>query len=121
MARVNMPLGSFDARGQIAKGLIFSKWRGINYVKRYFVPANPQTANQVNLRTAFDMSVVAYQGLAQANKDAYDVAAQGKGYSGFNFAMKRMLDEYITQLTVSVTPTGVTNVGIYPSDVITWS
>lgn len=121
MARVYMPLGSFDAKGQIAKGLIFSKWRGVNYVKRYFIPANPQTTAQVNLRTAWELAVANYQGLAAPNKAAYDDAAKGKAYSGFNFAIKRYIDEYMIQLGTGTLPASVTNVGIYPSDVFTWT
>jgi len=122
MARVYMPLGSFDAKGAIAKGVIFSKWRGINYAKRYFIPANPQSADQTSLRLAFELLVAYYKGtLTQAQKDAYDVGAKGEGYSGFNLYMSRGMNEYISQIGIGTDPVSVSVAGNYPSDVYTWT
>jgi len=122
MARVYMPLGSFDAKGAIAKGVIFSKWRGINYAKRYFIPANPQSADQTSLRLAFELLVAYYKGtLTQPQKDAYDVGAKGEGYSGFNLYMRQGMNEYISQIGIGTDPVSVSVAGNYPSDVFTWT
>jgi hypothetical protein len=53
MSRVTAPLLSFDGRGQIAKTQVYASWRGIPYVRRYTVPANPRSTDQTLTRTAF--------------------------------------------------------------------
>lgn len=53
MSRVTAPLLSFSAGGQIAKTQVYSSWKGIPYVRRYVIPANPQSTEQTKTRTAF--------------------------------------------------------------------
>jgi len=55
MAKPTAPLLSFDASGTLAKTMVFSRWRGIPYVRRYVIPANPQTAAQQTTRNTFTM------------------------------------------------------------------
>lgn len=50
MAKVTMPLMSGSASGQIAKAIVFAGWKGIQYVRKYVVPANPQSAEQGDYR-----------------------------------------------------------------------
>lgn len=53
MSRVTAPLLSFSASGQIAKTQVFSSWKGVPYVRRYVVPANPRSTEQTYTRDAF--------------------------------------------------------------------
>lgn len=53
MAKTVAPLLSFDAGGQIAKTQVYSKWKGRPYVRRYVVPANPNTSAQQLTRNTF--------------------------------------------------------------------
>jgi len=53
MAKLIAPLFSFSARGQLAKTLVYSGWKGIDDVRSYVVPANPQTADQQTQRSYF--------------------------------------------------------------------
>ena len=53
MAKLNGPLFSLEASGQIGKTLIYSKWKGIQYAKSYVRPANPRTPEQVAWRNYF--------------------------------------------------------------------
>jgi hypothetical protein len=53
MAKTTAPLLSFDAGGQIAKTQVYSRWKGRSYVRRYTVPANPDTAGQKLTRNTF--------------------------------------------------------------------
>ena len=53
MAKVNGPLLSFGAAGQVGQAAVFSKWKGRQYVRRYVVPSNPQSADQVETRSTF--------------------------------------------------------------------
>lgn len=121
MAKVKTPLLSFSASGSVADSITFSSWKGINVVKRHFTPSNPQTVLQENVRKAMALSIAKYQELPQAQKDAYDVGAEGQKYSGANLAVKRMLDAYVSQLGTAVEPLSLTNTGEYPDDVITWA
>lgn len=53
MAKTVAPLLSFDAAGQIAKTQVYATWKGRPYVRRYVVPANPNTAEQQKTRSVF--------------------------------------------------------------------
>lgn len=46
MAKVTAPLMSFTASGAIAKALVFFPWKGINAVRQYVIPTNPDTDPQ---------------------------------------------------------------------------
>lgn len=122
MARVTGPLFSMSASGTIGKAITFGIWKGINWVRGHVIPANPQTAEQTNVRKALRLCVEYFQDtLTQSQKDAYDVAASGQGYSGYNLYMKHCMDEYIDQLGSSTDPLSVTVVGNTPGETITWA
>ena len=53
MAKPTAPLLSFDASGTLAKTMVYSRWRGVRYVRRYVIPANPRTAGQLLTRNTF--------------------------------------------------------------------
>jgi len=53
VAKTVAPLLSFDAAGQIAKTQVYATWKGRPYVRRYVVPANPNTAEQQLTRNTF--------------------------------------------------------------------
>lgn len=53
MPTVTAPLLSFNASGQIAKTQVYSSWKGIPYVRRYLIPANPSSTGQVSTRNVF--------------------------------------------------------------------
>ena len=53
VAKLVAPLFSFSARGQLAKTLVYSGWKGIDDVRSYVVPANPRSAGQQSQRSYF--------------------------------------------------------------------
>lgn len=53
MARTVAPLLSFSAGGQIAKTQVYAEWKGRPYVRRYVVPANPNSTGQQLTRNTF--------------------------------------------------------------------
>jgi len=57
MAKLNGPLFSLGASGAIAKTLVYFPWKGINSVRRWLVPANPQSAAQTTQRGYFTEAV----------------------------------------------------------------
>jgi hypothetical protein len=50
MAKVEVPLMSFDASGQIGKACVFFPWKGRHVVRRYVKPTNVRTPDQGNVR-----------------------------------------------------------------------
>lgn len=119
MAKLIGPLHSFEASGKVAS-MVFGNWRGIAWVRGHFIPANPKTPEQVNIRTALTISVATWQAQTGIEQDLWSDAAKGQPYSGYNLFMKTALDEYILQLTVSVLPTGLVYTPPYPGTFV-WS
>jgi len=50
MAKLTGPLFSLDARGKLGSALVFIGWKGIKTVRQWLKPANPQSANQGDVR-----------------------------------------------------------------------
>lgn len=121
MARVTGALFSMDASGQIGKALVYSKWKGRGYVREYVIPENPQTAKQVNVRTAFDLLVAEYQGEGNPLKLEFETYAKPFAMSGFNKYVARGMMEYVVQITTAVTPTAVSVAGSVPAETWTWA
>lgn len=46
MAKLTGPLFSLSASGKLAKTLVYADWKGIDYVRQYVTPANPNSASQ---------------------------------------------------------------------------
>lgn len=88
MAKTQAPLLSLGARGQIAKTIVASTWKGIKTMRQYVVPANPRTTAQVAHRTLFGNVVALWKSFIT---QAADISAwnrlalqSGKPQSGFN-------------------------------------
>lgn len=77
MAKLNAPLFSFNASGQLAKSLVYFGWKGLDLVRSYVTPSNPKTAGQTTqrgyLRDAVD-ALHAALALALHPFDADDMA-----------------------------------------------
>lgn len=84
MPKTTAPLLSFGAAGQIGNSMVFSKWKGISYVRRYVIPANPKTVKQQANRGVFSMLNGAYLYAPAAIKAAFDAYAVGKPLTGRN-------------------------------------
>lgn len=78
MAKLKGPLFSLGASQQIGKTLVYFNWKGLDVVREYVVPSNPQTAGQTTQRgylTACVSAVHAAQALAANALDAADISA----------------------------------------------
>jgi len=103
MAKLNAPLFSFAASGKIANALVYFGWKGLNVVRQYVVPANPDTKAQSDWRDIFTAAVTAIhtaQGLAtkaMAQIDQTAMALWGSCYptprTWFNQIVKNWLDQ----------------------------
>lgn len=111
MAKVKGPLMSMDARGQIAKALVFLGWKGLKTVRGYVVPANPNTTAQQGQRGHMTTAVAAWHTAAFNTLDvaAWNVLAsvQSMIMSGFNVFCKLWIQEAILADAI-VVPTGMT-------------
>ena len=86
MAKLVGGLFSLEARGSIGKTVTFMLWRGQQRVRKWTIPHNPQSVDQVEIRGQFTMATVRWAGFTGPEKTAWDdeVAAQGLLMSGFN-------------------------------------
>lgn len=121
MARVKAPLFSLDASGQLGEAVVYSKWKGREYVREYTIPQNPQSTTQTNVRYAWELLVAKWQSLTPTDWDNWDLFANQFKMSGFNQFIGRGMDAYMAQLGSSTTPTAVLITGTPPTEVWTWS
>lgn len=117
MAKVNGPLMSMDASGAYGNTLVFSKWKGRNYVRQYVVPSYSNTTEQANIRSIFRDASLAWKsgatvgGVAinSAYKTAYNNAASSQSVSGFNLFLRECVQKnggvaYNGTLKIPATP-----------------
>lgn len=84
MVRVYGPLFSLDASGTIAKGPVFSKWKGRNYVRVRVIPSNPQSGGQVGMRRMLRFLSQDWTNLLAAEKSSWEARAAQSTVSPFN-------------------------------------
>lgn len=121
MARVTGPLMSLSASGSLADTITFANWKGRDYVREYFVPANPNSATQVNVRTAWTLLVAKWQSLSAPEILGWDTYAEAFKMSGFNKFVSRGMDAYMDQLGSSTTPASVLISNDPPGETWTWA
>lgn len=121
MARVSGPLFSMSASGSVGKAITFASWKGRQYCREWFIPQNPKTTTQVNVRSAFSLLVAYWQTLTGTQQDDWQVLADPVRKSGFNVFMTHGMNEYMSQLGSSTTPTSVSYTGTPPAEVWTWA
>lgn len=121
MARTKGPLFSLEASGTVGDVITYSQWKGRNYVRRHVIPLNPQTANQVNVRTAMTLLVAQWKTESAGAQLAWNTYGKTLNLSGFNAYVKRGMNAYILQLGSATTPATVAVVGDPPADVWTWT
>ena len=71
MAVTKAPLFSMDASGQVAKSIVFSRWKGRPYVRQLVVPSNPKTGLQTGVRAMMRFLTQAYASLSSGEKQAW--------------------------------------------------
>lgn len=102
MAKVQGPLLSMSASGKIGDAIVFFGWKGINVVRGWVKPANPQTAGQGDQRI-----IVGGTGRAVGEvkpEKAYaqqliDLNLIPGGQTKQSFLVKYILDHYLTDAT----------------------
>jgi hypothetical protein len=84
MVKVNAPALSLDASGKLGGALVFSKWKGRNYVRQLVTPANPQSGGQVGVRSMFRFLTQNWAGLTAGNQATWEDRADNMIVSPFN-------------------------------------
>lgn len=84
MAVVKGPAMSLDASGSIAGAIVFSKWKGRNYVRQLVTPANPKSGSQTGFRSSMKFLAQIWAGLTAGNKATWEDRATDGIYSEFN-------------------------------------
>jgi len=84
MAKTTAPLLSFGASGAIAKTLVYAKWKGREYSRRYTVPSNPQSVDQMLTRNTFSWLQQAFKLAPPLAVEPWTAYALGKVMSDRN-------------------------------------
>lgn len=84
MAKTTAPLLSFGAEGQLAKTMVYSKWRGVPYVRRHVIPSNPNTTAQQQTRQVFAQMRELWKIAPAGLRAPWDTFAYGRPFTGFN-------------------------------------
>lgn len=113
MATVKGPLMSLDASGSIADAIVFSKWKGRNYVRRHVVPANPKSGGQVGVRSMFKFLAQNWDGLTDEQKADWLTRAAVTNVSPFNAFMSYNMDRWRHYLGPSQLDPATEDAGIH--------
>lgn len=84
MAIVKGPAMSLDASGQLGGAIVFSKWKGRNYVRSLVTPANPRSGAQTGFRQSMKFLSQAWAALSDAEKATWITRAGDMIVSPFN-------------------------------------
>lgn len=84
MSKTTAPLLSFDAAGQVGSTVVYSRWRGVKYARRYTIPANPNTVAQQTVRSCFALMREMWKVAPQLVMAPWDAFAKGRPFTGMN-------------------------------------
>lgn len=84
MARTSGPLFSLDASGKLGAALVYSRWKGRSYVRRYVVPANPRSGSQIGMRAMMSFLSKQWAELSGAQQATWEDLADAISVSPFN-------------------------------------
>ena len=108
MAKCTGPLYSLSASGKIADAMVYFAWKGVNVVREWLKPANPQSATQGNQRTLLGGTgravgeILPHPGATTVSKFAQqliDLKLIPGGQTKQSFLVKYILDHYLTDAT----------------------
>ena len=93
---------SDGASGQFAKAMVFAGWKGVSYVRKYVIPANPQSEGQGDQRIIMGgvgraCGKVSVAGSFNTKLSALAVVPAGQ--SKQSYLVKYILDHYLNTVT----------------------
>lgn len=116
MAKVTGPLFSIDASGKFADSLVFSSWKGINYVRKYAKPGGKPSSRQKFIKSLFSAAVEKYKTLEGKDKEAWKLRAANTPMSGYNLFIRKVMNAFnegfpeyniISQMEMEMVPEGI--------------
>lgn len=109
MAKSDAPLFGIDASGAIGNSIVYARWKGVKYARRYVVPANPRTAEQVLTRDCFAFLNGMWAKIPGLGRDPWRAYAAGKALTDRNAFIKINLPQLreATDLSQFVASPGV--------------
>ena len=93
---------SISASGKIADSIVFFGWKGLNVVRGWVVPANPQSAGQGNARTMLGGTGKAVGKVEVDSEIASQLVSLNllpAGQTKQSYLVKYILDNYLTNPT----------------------
>jgi hypothetical protein len=92
MPRLTGPLFSLDARQTLAKTIVYSAWKDVNYARLRVIPYNAKSTYQTGIRGIMRWGVLYFSKgtyVSASQKTWWNTYAEGTSMSGFNrFIMK---------------------------------
>ena len=102
MAKVTGPLYSMSASGKIGDALVFFGWKGINVVRGFVIPSNPQSAAQGDQRIVMGGTGRAVGEIKPGKAFAQqliDLSLIPGGQTKQSYLVKYIIDHYINNAT----------------------
>jgi len=122
MAKLVAPLFSFGASGKLGNALVFFPWKGLDVVRSYVVPTNPNTAGQI-VQRGYMADAVDDIHYAQTDPTGEMVAADIAAYRAlaalrptprtwFNELVKQAIDQWVAGDDFAIGREGGTTPGV---------
>lgn len=83
--------------------VVLSRWKGIPYVRRRVIPANPRSGDQCKQRHVLSTALLLWQSIKAAAKAPWDHSVSGEPISGYNQFMDNCIGTLIPQFTAGIT------------------
>lgn len=117
MAKVTGPLMSISASGKLADSLVFFAWKGVNVVRGWVKPSNPERPAQGDQRIKLGgtgRSVAEIKPAKQFAQQLVDLNLIPGGQTKQSFLVKYILDHYIyDSTTYTAMLAALTGHGVY--------
>lgn len=85
----------FDASGTIAKTIVYAKWRGLSYGRRWVAPAQPRTGAQMETRNTFSFLQAAYKRAPEVFTAPWVAGSKGRPLTDRNLFTKANLSHLL--------------------------
>ena len=102
MAKVTGPLFSMSASGKIGDAMVFFGWKGINVVRGFVIPSNPQSAGQGDQRIMVGgtgRAIGKVQKESAFHQQLIDLGLIPAGQTKQSYLVKYILTNYLTNAT----------------------
>jgi len=103
MAKVTGPLFSMSASGKLGDAVVYGAWKGVNTVRQWLKPANPQTASQGDTRIAMGgtgRGVGKIVAESSYHQQLIDLALIPGGQTKQSYMVKYIIDNFISTGTL---------------------